>query len=425
MADSANQASGEAPIPVTIITGFLGSGKTTLLNYILTAEHGHKIAVIENEFGEVSIDDGLVQVDRVAEEILTLDNGCVCCTVRGDLVKTMHNLLERRHNFDYIIVETTGMADPTPVAITFQFDELLKKHTKMDAIVTVVDAAHVLQHLREKMPEGVVNESVQQIAFADKILLNKTDLVDKEKLGEVRKEIRTINAFATVMETQYSKVDLKEVLDVRAFSIEKLNNFKVEEEEDHHHHHDHDHDHEHDCGDPNCDHEHHKHDHHDHYHKHDHHDHEHHKHDHHDHDHKHDHHDHDHHKHDHHDHDDHDIKHRNTKKLRHDSGVGSVGLQVEGELDIVELNQWLGTFLSTRGDDIYRSKGILCIEGTDDKFVFQGVHMMTTMATSANTPGIEPWKEGEKRMNKMVFIGKNLDRNEITEGFMKCLVKDD
>ena len=396
MADSANQASGEAPIPVTIITGFLGSGKTTLLNYILTAEHGHKIAVIENEFGEVSIDDGLVQVDRVAEEILTLDNGCVCCTVRGDLVKTMHNLLERRHNFDYIIVETTGMADPTPVAITFQFDELLKKHTKMDAIVTVVDAAHVLQHLREKMPEGVVNESVQQIAFADKILLNKTDLVDKEKLGEVRKEIRTINAFATVMETQYSKVDLKEVLDVRAFSIEKLNNFKVEEEEDHHHHHDHDHDHEHDCGDPNCDHEHHKHDHHDHDHK-----------------------------HDHHDHDDHDIKHRNTKKLRHDSGVGSVGLQVEGELDIVELNQWLGTFLSTRGDDIYRSKGILCIEGTDDKFVFQGVHMMTTMATSANTPGIEPWKEGEKRMNKMVFIGKNLDRNEITEGFMKCLVKDD
>uniref|UniRef100_A0A7S3CCC6 CobW C-terminal domain-containing protein n=1 Tax=Chloropicon roscoffensis TaxID=1461544 RepID=A0A7S3CCC6_9CHLO len=395
MADTANQASGEAPIPVTIITGFLGSGKTTLLNYILTAEHGHKIAVIENEFGEVSIDDGLVQVDRVAEEILTLDNGCVCCTVRGDLVKTMHNLLERRHNFDYIIVETTGMADPTPVAITFQFDELLKKHTKMDAIVTVVDAAHVLQHLREKMPEGVVNESVQQIAFADKILLNKTDLVDKEKLGEVRKEIRSINAFATVMETQYSKVDLKEVLDVRAFSIEKLNNFKVEEEEDHHHHHDHDHDH--DCGDPNCDHEHHKHDHHDH----------------------------EHHKHDHHDHDDHDIKHRNTKKLRHDSGVGSVGLQVEGELDIVELNQWLGTFLSTRGDDIYRSKGILCIEGTDDKFVFQGVHMMTTMATSANTPGIEPWKEGEKRMNKMVFIGKNLDRNEITEGFMKCLVKDD
>ena len=410
MADSANQASGEAPIPVTIITGFLGSGKTTLLNYILTAEHGHKIAVIENEFGEVSIDDGLVQVDRVAEEILTLDNGCVCCTVRGDLVKTMHNLLERKDNFDYIIVETTGMADPTPVAITFQFDELLKKHTKMDAIVTVVDAAHVLQHLREKMPEGVLNESVQQVAFADKILLNKTDLVDKEKLGEVRKEIRTINAFATVLETQYSKVDLKEVLDVRAFSIEKLNNFKVEEEEDHHHHHDHDHDH--DCGDPNCDHEHHKHDHHDH-------------------DHKHDHHDHDHDcgdpncDHDHHDHHDHDIKHRNTKKLRHDSGVGSVGLQVEGELDIVELNQWLGTFLSTRGDDIYRSKGILCIEGTDDKFVFQGVHMMTTMATSANTPGIEPWKEGEKRMNKMVFIGKNLDRNEITEGFMKCLVKDD
>ena len=411
MADSANQASGEAPIPVTIITGFLGSGKTTLLNYILTAEHGHKIAVIENEFGEVSIDDGLVQVDRVAEEILTLDNGCVCCTVRGDLVKTMHNLLERKDNFDYIIVETTGMADPTPVAITFQFDELLKKHTKMDAIVTVVDAAHVLQHLREKMPEGVVNESVQQIAFADKILLNKTDLVDKEKLGEVRKEIRTINAFATVMETQYSKVDLKEVLDVRAFSIEKLNNFKVEEEEDHHHHHDHDHDHDHDCGDPNCDHEHHKHDHHDHEH------------------HKHDHHNHDcgdpNCDHDHHDHHDHDIKHRNTKKLRHDSGVGSVGLQVEGELDIVELNQWLGTFLSTRGDDIYRSKGILCIEGTDDKFVFQGVHMMTTMATSANTPGIEPWKEGEKRMNKMVFIGKNLDRNEITEGFMKCLVKDD
>ena len=375
-------------------------------------EHKRRIAVIENEFGEVSIDDGILAT-KAQEEIVTLDNGCVCCTVRGDLVKTLKDLLQRRENFDYIIVETTGLADPTPVAITFHFNEEIKNKTTMDAIVTVVDAKHVLQHLGEKKGEGEVNETVQQIAFADKIILNKTDLVTDKELRSVKDEIHSINNFAKIIETQYSKVDLNEVLDVKAFSVDKLNDIDVvgEDEKDHHHHH-------HEC-DENCDHDHHHEHHHDHHHDHDH------DHDHHDyHDHHHDHHhDHDHecdescdHDHDHHGHD-------HSRKTVHGSEVSSVGLSLEGELDIIRLNQWLGSFIMTRGDDIYRSKGILAVEGTNDKFVFQGVHMMTTMATSANTPGIEPWGEDEKRINKIVFIGKKLDREEITREFKSCLVK--
>ena len=235
----------------------------------------------------------------------------------------------------------------------------------LDAIVTVVDSAHVIQHLNEKKPDGTMNESVQQIAFADKILVNKTDLVDEAKLKEVKEEILSINNFAKLVECNHSKVPLDEVLDIKAFSTEKLNEFEKEfngkPEEDHHHHH---HDHDHKCEDENCTHEHH---HHDHKHDHDHHGHDHkHEHEHHGHDHKHDH--------------DHDHK---PKKHKHDSGISSVGICVEGNLDIYKVNQWLGGFITQRGDDLYRSKGILSIEGTDDKFVFQGVHVSVTLLLSS------------------------------------------
>lgn len=182
---------------MTVLTGFPGSGRTTLLNRILIEQHGRRIAVIENEFGEVGIDDALVG-DRFEGEVFEMNNGCICCTVRGDLIRILGSLMRRRHRFDAILVETTGLADPAPVAQTFFVDDDLRAQLRLDAIITVIDAAHALPHVDEVKAAGVENEAVEQVAFADRIVLNKTDSVSDEQLGTVVDRLRQINALASI-----------------------------------------------------------------------------------------------------------------------------------------------------------------------------------------------------------------------------------
>ncbi|MBM4205844.1 MAG: GTP-binding protein [Gammaproteobacteria bacterium] len=444
-------------IPVTVLTGFLGSGKTTLLNRILTENHGKRIAVIENEFGEIGIDQALVI--NADEEVFEMNNGCICCTVRGDLIRILGNLMKRRDKFDHILVETTGMADPGPVAQTFFVDDDLRDLFSLDGIVTLVDAKHVQLHMNDS------NECKEQIAFADVLILNKTDLVSEGELEILERRVKGMNSMAKVLRAQNANVPIPAVLDVGGFDLDRAvaqkpaflepeypfewaGTFEVKEgtyglELN-------------DGPDPTMDlvatyladgeqaHD----------------------------------------------------KPAAERALRiwseaalettvssvieagasqavslqlqsagtkhftlrapkagrlglytqhlpsefglrlhwgkmpmaavaereftaghtHDEQVTSVGIHLEGELDTERLNQWMSKLLREQGTDIFRMKGILNVKGTDNRFVFQGVHMLLDGRED------RPWGTAP-RANDLVFIGRKLDREKLTREFTQCLAR--
>ena len=371
------EATAIKPIPVTVLTGYLGAGKTTLLNRILSENHGRKYAVIVNEFGEIGIDNDLIVESD--EEIYEMNNGCVCCTVRGDLIRVVEGLMRRPGRFDAIIVETTGLADPVPVAQTFFMDDDVRAKTELDAVVALVDAKHLPLRLKDS------REAEDQIAFADVVLLNKTDLVTPEELAKIEATVRAINPSARIHRTERSNIDLTKVLDQGAFNLER-----ALENEPHFLDHDH-HDHDHACG-PDCTHDHHHHDH-------GHHDHAHHDHDHH-------HHDHDHHGHDHHHHD-------HSPSPIHDVTVQSVSLR-GGEMNAERFFPWIQKITQTEGPNILRLKGIIAFKDDPERYVVQGVHMIIEGDHQ------RAWKDGEKHESRLVFIGRELDREKLERTFKAC-----
>ena len=303
-------------VPVTILTGFLGAGKTTLLNRILTAEHGRRVAVIVNEFGEVGIDHHLLISSE--QEIVEMSNGCICCTVRGDLLRSLFQLLEHRSKFDTLMIETTGLADPAPVVQTFFVDERIKSEFQLNGVVTVVDSKHISQQIDHS------TEAREQIAFADLVLLNKLDLISPEDLQELEYKIKNLNRAARIYQTRNSDVEISKVLDLQSLDIEA----KAQDHDDDH---------------------------------------------------------------------------------KHTDDISTVSIVTPGDLDGVKLSQWFRRLLAEFGPSIMRMKGILNLRNDPDQFVFQGVHLLFE-----GRPG-RAWAEGEERTNRLVFIGRELDGEKITD----------
>jgi G3E family GTPase len=339
-------------IPVTVLTGYLGAGKTTLLNRILSEPHGQKYAVIVNEFGEIGIDNELIV--GVDEEIFEMNNGCICCTVRGDLIRIINGLMRRKGKFDAIIVETTGLADPAPVAQTFFMDAEIGRRAKLDAVVTVADAKWLKDRLRD------APEAKNQIAFADVILLNKTDLVTPAELREIEARIRGINPYARLHHTQRCAVPIAEVLGRNAFDLDRILEVEPQflergddHDHDHHHHdgHDHDHDHAHEHG---------------------------------------------------------GLKHF------HDEDMQSLSLSTEKPLDPDKFFPWVQNLVAQEGKNILRTKGILAFKDDPRRFAFQGVHMML------DGDHQREWRDGERRNSRIVFIGRELPESMIRKGFEEC-----
>lgn len=358
---TARPAKTPALIPVTILTGFLGAGKTTLLNRILTEQHGQRIAVIENEFGPESIDNDLLVQER-SEQIVEMNNGCICCTVRGDLVRILGELKAKRASgelhFDRVVIETTGMANPGPVCQTFFMDDDIAAAYMLDGVITVVDAKHGMQTLDEQP------EAQNQVGFADRLLMSKADLVTEEDLKALRARLVRMNPRAQITPVDFGKVEIANVLDINGFNLNAILDidpqFLAAEHPDAKTGHDHDHHHHHDgeaCAHPSHSHAHHQ----------------------------------------------------------HDDAIKAFVFKANRPFDPDRLEEFLGGIVQVYGPDLLRYKGILYVKGSPRRLLFQGVHMLM---------GAEPgraWLASEKPSTKMVFIGRKLPQDVFTLGLEQCL----